>query len=347
MRTFLRISLLAALAAACGQGSTPGSVDLQGAGATFPYPLYSKWMAEYAKVSPRVRINYQAIGSGGGIKQITERTVDFGATDAPMSEDELKKAAGPILHIPMTIGAVVVAYNLPSASARLRFTPDLLAAVFLGEITSWGDPRIAAVNPGVALPADPITLVYRSDGSGTTAVFTSYLAAVSPVWKEKVGAGKSVKFPAGLGAKGNEGVAGQIKTTPGAIGYGELAYARQTGIAYASMQNAAGQMVEPTLEAVSAAAASFASGLPEDLRASIVNAPGAASYPIASFSYILVYADIADRAKGQALAAFLWWAIHDGQQYGPGLDYAPLPAAVVGQAETKLRSLRAGGQPAL
>jgi phosphate transport system substrate-binding protein len=317
------------------------AVNLQGAGATFPYPLYSKWVAEYQKVDPAVRINYQSIGSGGGIRQITERTVDFGASDAAMQEDELSRAQGKLLHIPTILGAVVVAYNVPGLN-DLKLSSEVVSGIFLGTIKKWNDPKIAKLNPDAKLPGDAITVAYRSDGSGTTAVFTEYLAKVSPAWKEKVGAGKSVSFPTGLGAKGNEGVAGQLKTTPGAIGYIELAYARQTKLPYASIQNQSGNFVRPTPEASTAAAAGVA--MPDDMRASIVDPPGADAYPISSFTYILVYEEQRDAVKGKALAEFLWWAIHDGQKFGTALDYAPLPPEVVTKIEAKLKTLKAGGQ---
>ncbi|MBN1960430.1 MAG: phosphate ABC transporter substrate-binding protein PstS [Deltaproteobacteria bacterium] len=316
------------------------SIDIHGAGATFPYPLYSKWMDEYHKIDPRVRINYQSIGSGGGIRQITERTVDFGATDAAMKESELAKLAKPIFHLPMTLGAVVVTYNLPGIKS-LKLTPELIAGIFLGEITKWNDKRIITVNQDIALPDQAIAVVSRSDGSGTTAVFTQYLAKISQTWKEKVGEGKSVKFPVGLGAKGNEGVAGQVKTSPGNIGYVELAYAIQTGLPYATIKNKAGSFVQPTLESITAAAAGSgdATQLPEDLRMSIVDAEGKDAYPIAAFTYILVYEEQAAAVKGKALVQFLWWAIHEGQKLAPPLHYAPLPQAVVTKVETKLKSL--------
>jgi phosphate transport system substrate-binding protein len=334
--------------AASGSTDTPktgGDVDLTGAGATFPYPLYSKWIAEYAKVDAHVHINYQSIGSGGGIKQITEKTVDFGASDAPMKDEELGKAPG-ILHIPTTLGAVVVSYNL-ELKDKLKLTPEIITGIYLGDIKTWDDKAIAAANPGVKLPSDPISVAYRSDGSGTTAVFTSYLATVSPAWKDKVGAGKSVSFPVGSGAKGNEGVAGLVKTTPGTIGYVELAYAKQTGLAFAQVQNAAGKFIDASPDSVSAAAASVADKMPDDFRVSIVNAPGDAAYPISSFTYLLVYQDAGDAVKGKALAQFLWWAIHDGQKLGAPLDYAPLPAAVVTKEEAKLHTLTAKGQALL
>lgn len=326
--------------------STGSPIDLQGAGATFPYPLYSKWVSEYQKVDPRVRINYQSIGSGGGIRQITERTVDFGATDAPMTDTELAKAAGKLLHVPMTLGAIVVTYNLEGVQG-LKLTPQAIAGIFLGEIKTWNDERIAESNPQTTLPGEPITVVHRTDGSGTTAVFTEYLAGVSPQWEGKVGAGKSVDFPVGLGAKGNEGVAGQVKTTPGSIGYVEIAYAKQTGLAFASIRNRAGKFVEPSLDSVTEAAASIAETMSEDLRVSIVDAAGEAAYPISAFTYILVYEHQEDAVKGRAMAQFLWWAVHEGQRFGPPLQYAPLPAQVVSAVEGTLRSLRADGRPLL
>jgi phosphate transport system substrate-binding protein len=333
-------------AAPSGEPGAPGNIDLHGAGATFPYPLYSKWVDEYQKSNPNVRINYQSIGSGGGIRQITERTVDFGASDAPMNEEEMGKAPGKLVHVPMTLGAVVVSYNMPSVPT-LTLSADVIAGIFLGDVKTWNDKKIAKLNPGVTLPKDPIGVAYRSDGSGTTAVFTDYLAKVGPAWKEKVGAGKSVKFPTGMGAKGNEGVAGQIKTTPGTIGYIELAYAKQTGLSVASLQNSAGKVVEASLDSISAAAAGVAATMPDDLRVSITNAPGEAAYPISAFTYILVYEEAQDAVKGKALAQFLWWAVHEGQALGAPLHYAPLPPQVVTKVEAKLKALKAGGQVAL
>jgi phosphate transport system substrate-binding protein len=330
---------------AAAKPAAPANIDLQGAGATFPFPLYSKWVSEYQKVDPRVRINYQSIGSGGGIRQITEKTVDFGASDAPMNAEELAKVPG-IVHVPTTLGAVVVAYNLPGVTA-LELSADTVAGIFLGEIKSWDDKKLKALNPNAKLPKQPIAIAYRSDGSGTTAVFTQYLAQVSPTWKDKVGAGKSVKFPSGMGAKGNEGVSGQLKTTPGSIGYVELAYAKQTNLTYASLRNHAGKVVEPSLAAIAAAAASVSANMPDDLRVSIVDAPGPEAYPISAFTYVLVYQDQADATKGKALAQFLWWAVHEGQSLGGPLHYGALPAEVVSRVEAKLRGLRAAGQPLL
>jgi phosphate transport system substrate-binding protein len=333
--------IAAALLAVVGGGTARADALLvTGAGATFPFPLYSKWFSDYNKLKPDVRFNYQSIGSGGGIKQITERTVDFGASDAPMSEEELAKAQG-IQHVPTVLGAVVVTYQAPVS--ELRLTPETLAGIFLGEITKWNDPRIAKDNPGAKLPDAQVTVVHRSDGSGTTYVFTDYLSKVAPEWKSKVGAGKSVKWPAGLGAKGNEGVTGLVKQTPGAIGYVELAYANQNKLSMATLRNHDGQFVRPSLEATSAAAAGV--DMPADYRVSITDAVGKDAYPIASFTYLLVYRDQQDRAKGEALVHFLWWAIHDGQRTAPGLDYAPLPKAVVAKLEKTLSSLTVQGKP--
>ena len=337
--TILRNTLLAVLATTVGFAQT---ISLQGAGATFPYPLYSKWMAEYQKINPTVQINYQSIGSGGGIKQILERTVDFGATDAAMTPQERAKATATLHHIPMTLGAVVVTYNVPGLSSGLKLSQEVLTDIFMGKITTWNDAKLTAINAGVKLPASPITVAYRSDGSGTTAVFTEYLAKISPEWKSSVGAGKSVKFPIGLGGKGNEGVTGVVKSTPGAIGYVELAYAKQNQMAMASIRNQAGKFVEPSLDGVTQAA--VGQKLPEDLCLSLVDNPGAKTYPIAAFSYILVYQEQQDATKGKALADFLWWAIHDGQKLGTALDYAPLPKDMIPVIEARLKMLTAGGK---
>jgi phosphate transport system substrate-binding protein len=350
----LTAGLVALGACSNQQGSAPGTepakepakeanINLTGAGASFPFPLYSKWVSDYQKRDPRVRINYQSIGSGGGIRQITERTVDFGGSDAQMTPAQLAKAPGRLLHIPTTLGAVVVTYNLAGVPAGLKLTPDVLAAIFLGEIKKWNDSKITVLNPGVTFPDQAVAVVHRSDGSGTTNVFTDYLAKVSPVWREKVGVGTSVKWPTGLGGKGNEGVTGQVKTTPGTLGYVELAYAIQNKLPYAQIKNQAGQFVEPKIESITAAAAGAAANMPEELAVSITDAPGAEAYPIAAFTYVLLYQGSADRTKAEALAKFLWWAIHDGQGLAAPLHYAPLPPAVVVRVEAKLRTLTAGG----
>ena len=341
-RTLVAAVALAFAAAACGDSSkgsdtsaaagqtVSSDVALTGAGATFPYPLYSKWFDAYA-AKTGVKINYQSIGSGGGIRQLSEQTVDFGATDAPMSDAELAKAkGGAILHFPTALGAVVITYNLPAVSAPLALSGDVVAAIYQGQITRWNDPRIAALNPGVTLPAADILVVHRSDGSGTSYVFTDYLAAVSPAWATMPGKGKEVQWPVGLGAKGNEGVAGQVRQSPGAIGYVELAYATQNKMATARIRNANGELVAPTIESVTAAAAGAAAKLPAttDYRVSIVNAPGTGVYPISSFTWIIVYEHQSDAAKKQTLVTFLRWALTDGQAMEAALDYAPLPEAM-------------------
>ncbi|MDT7808450.1 MAG: phosphate transport system substrate-binding protein [Acidobacteriota bacterium] len=326
-------------------GAESGAVRLQGAGATFPNPLYQKWLSEYGKAHADVKIDYQSIGSGGGIKQIKEQTVDFGASDAPMKDEDLKSAPGELLHIPTVLGAVVVTYNLQGIAQPLRFSPATIADIFLGQIKRWDDPALKADNPGVALPAADITVVHRSDGSGTSAVFTDYLSKVSPEWKEKVGAGTSPNWPVGQGGKGNEGVTGQVKNQPNTIGYIELAYAVQNKLPAALVKNASGNFVEPSLDAVTAAASESLATTPEDLRVSITNAGGQGAYPISSYTYILAYKDQKDASKGKALVDFLWWGIHDGEGFARDLQYAPLPADMVKRAEAKINSITSGGKP--
>lgn len=345
-RPVLVVGVLAAVLGTGGAGRAAAQQLVNGAGATFPYPLYSKWFDEYARIERGVRFNYQSIGSGGGIRQIIERTVDFGATDGPMTDDQLRKAPGEILHIPTVLGAVVATYNLPG-SPPLRFTPEVLAAIFLGKITSWSDPRVQADNPGARLPSQPIIVVHRSDGSGTTYIWVDYLSKVSREWEQKVGRGTSVRWPVGLGGKGNEGVAGQVKNTPGALGYVELAYAKTNKLPVASVRNQAGRFVEPSIESTTAAAAGAAKGMPPDFRVSLTNPPGDAAYPIASFTWLLVYRDQPDAVKGQALVRLLWWATHEGQRHASDLLYAPLPAEVVTQVEGKLRQITYQGKPLL
>lgn len=320
-----------------------GTVSLTGAGATFPYPIYSKWFDSYGRENP-VRVTYGSIGSGGGIRQVTEGTVDFGASDAPMNEEELAKAPG-MLHVPTVLGAVTVAYNLPGVQQPIRLSGNVLSDVFLGRITRWNDPRIAGLNPGAALPARDILVVYRTDGSGTTYVFTDYLSGVSPAWKQQVGVGKSVKWPVGLGAKGNEGVAGQVRQTEGAVGYVELAYARQTGLQTASVQNRSGQFVQPSVEATSAAAEGLAAqlGPNSDFRVSIVNPAGAAAYPIASWTYLLVPPQIQDCAKARALLDVVRWGMGaQGDAQASELHYAPLPADIERQVLARLQTVTCG-----
>src|SRR5437588_9809683 len=300
-------------------------MTINGAGATFPYPIYSKWFDEYAKVDPSVRFNYQSIGSGGGQKQILAQTVDFGASDGPMSDDNLAKATGKILHIPTVAGADVVTYNL-SGSLALKFDADTIAGIFLGQIKKWNDPKIAALNPGANLPDQEIVVVHRSDGSGTTYIWTDYLSKVSAEWKEKVGTNTSVNWPTGLGGKGNEGVAGQIKQTPGAVGYVELIYAIQNKMPYADVKNSAGSFVKPSIESVTTAMAT--AQIPDDFRFSMTNAPGQDSYPIAGATWLLVYEQQKDPAKGKKLVEFLKWALTKGEAMAKELSYAPLPDAL-------------------
>jgi phosphate transport system substrate-binding protein len=307
--------------------STTASAQMMinGAGATFPYPIYSKWFDEYAKVDPSVRFNYQSIGSGGGQKQILAQTVDFGASDGPMSDDNLAKASGKLLHIPTVAGADVVAYNLPGNPA-LKFDADTIAGIFLGQIKKWNDPKITALNPGGTLPDQEIVVVHRSDGSGTTYIWTDYLSKISPDWKTKVGTNTSVNWPTGIGGKGNEGVAGQIKQTQGALGYVELIYAVQNKMPYGEVKNSAGSFVKPSIESITAALAT--ADIPDDFRFSITNAPGADAYPIAGATWLLVYQQQKDAAKGSKLVEFLKWAAKDGEKMAKDLQYAPLPESL-------------------
>ena len=322
-----------------------GVVRLTGAGSTFVYPLFSKLFDEYQKMNPQVRVNYQSVGSGAGIRQLLERTVDFGATDAPMTDEQLREAPGPIVHLPVTLGAVVVVFNL-SGLTTLRLDGPTLAGLFLGEIGRWNDPRLQALNPDVALPNQPVAVVHRSDGSGTTYIFTAYLSAVSAAWRQRVGVGTAVAWPVGLGAKGNEGVAGQVRQTPGAVGYVELTYASQNNLPMATLRNRAGAWVEPRLPAITAAAASLAQ-IPEDLRFLLVDMPGAEAYPLVGVTWVLLYQEAADPVKGRALAELFWWVLHEGQRYAAPLQYAPLPPGLVERGAAKLRQLTHRGQPLL
>jgi phosphate transport system substrate-binding protein len=336
VRHVSRLALAAAAIVVCAAPTT--AQDLTGAGATFPNPIYSKWFSDYA-TKTGVKINYQPIGSGGGIRQLSEQTVDFGATDAPMSDEELAKTkGGAVMHIPTVLGAVVVTYNVPEISKALKLDGATLADIFLGKITKWNDARIAALNGGAKLPGTDILVVHRSDGSGTSYVFTDYLASVSPAWAAKPGKGKEVQWPVGLGGKGNEGVAGQVKQIPGSIGYVELAYAKQNKLAYADMKNASGAFVTPTIEAVTAAASGAVAKLPPttDYRISIVNAAGKDAYPISSFTWLLVYKQQPDAAKGKKLLDFVRWALTEGEKSAATLDYAPLPAAMSKQLLKRL-----------
>jgi phosphate transport system substrate-binding protein len=319
-------------------------VALTGAGATFPYPIYAKWMSDYA-AQTGVKINYQSIGSGGGVRQFQEQTVDFGASDAPMSDAEIARAkGGAVMHFPTVIGADVVTYNLSQVTQPLRLTGDVIADIFLGVVTKWNDPKLAALNPGVALPNQDILVVHRSDGSGTTFIWTDYLATVSQAWSSGPGRGKEVQWPVGLGGKGNEGVAGQVKQTPGSIGYVELAYAHQNKLPVARVRNVAGHFVEPTIESITAAAAGAMSrmGPSSDYRVSIVDAAGEQSYPIASFTWLLVYQQQPDATKGKRLVDFLRWIYSEGQNAAAALDYAPLPAELRAQLTQRLADIRVG-----
>ncbi|PYJ35677.1 MAG: phosphate ABC transporter substrate-binding protein PstS [Verrucomicrobia bacterium] len=317
--------------------SASAQMMINGAGATFPYPIYSKWFDAYTKVDPSVRFNYQSIGSGGGQKQILAQTVDFGASDGPMSDDNLAKAPGKLLHIPTVAGADVVAYNLPG-NPKLKLDADTIAGIFLGQIKKWGDPKITALNAGAKLPDQEIVVVHRSDGSGTTYIWTDYLSKISPEWKTKVGTNTSVNWPTGIGGKGNEGVAGQIKQTPGALGYVELIYAIQNKMPYADVKNSAGEFVTPTLESITAALAT--AEIPDDFRFSMTNAPGKDAYPICGATWLLVYQQQKDPAKGKKLVEFLKWAAKDGEKMAKDLNYAPLPDSVQQRVLTRINEIK-------
>jgi phosphate transport system substrate-binding protein len=312
--------------------------QLNGAGATFPYPMYSKWFSEYNKLHPDVQINYQSIGSGGGIRQVLASTVDFGASDGPMTDEQLKEAKTKILHIPTVLGADVPAYNVPGINGEVKFTPEALAGIFLGKIQKWNDPAITQANPGVKFPDKSIVVVHRSDGSGTTYIFTDYLSKVSKEWESAVGKGTSVKWPVGLGGKGNEGVAGQIRQLEGSIGYIELIYAVENKITYGSVKNSAGNFVKASLEGVTEAAASSPS-MPADFRVSITNAPGKTAYPISSFTWLLIPEQAQDPKKGKIIADFLEWMVTSGQKMTGQLSYAPLPANVVEKVKAAIKQI--------
>ena len=328
MRKLLGFALLAIFAAAPAWAQ-----NINAAGATFPYPIYSKWFDEYHKLHPNIQINYQSIGSGGGIRQLLDKTVDFGASDGPMTDEQLQQAGFKVLHFPTVLGADVPSYNIPGVTAELRFTPEALAGIFLGKVTKWNDPAIAGPNPGVKLPAEDIVVVHRSDGSGTTYIWTDYLSKVSSEWQSKVGKNTSVNWPVGLGGKGNEGVAGLIKQTPNSLGYIELIYAVQNSISYGTVKNAAGEFVKASLAGVSAAAAGAAKSMPEDFRVSITNPPGKDAYPISSFTWLLIPAQIQDAAKKTAIKDFLGWMLTSGQQFCEPLAYAKLPKEVVAKEQ--------------
>src|SRR5436190_1361310 len=318
-----------ALAAAAAVPAAAQNLQINGAGATFPYPIYSKWFSEYNKLHPTIQINYQSIGSGGGIRQLTNQTVFFGASDGPMTADQIQAAGARILHLPAVLGGVVPVYNIPDFSGELRFSGPLLADVFLGKVTRWNDPALARENPGVTLPGGDITVVHRSDGSGTTYIWVDYLAKVSPEWKQRVGVATSVNWPVGVGGKGNEGVAGLVKQTPGSIGYVELIYALQNKIAYGAVRNMDGNYVKASLDTITQAAAATEGKMPADFRVSITNAPGKNAYPIASFTWLLFYESPKDKDRARAMVDFMKWALGDGQKYAADLGYAPLPASVV------------------
>jgi phosphate transport system substrate-binding protein len=331
-RTVLLLAFLALpLVAFC-------QTTLNGAGATFPYPMYSKWFSDYNKLHPDIQINYQSIGSGGGIRQVLNGTVDFGASDGPMTDEQLQQAKFKILHIPTVLGAAVPAYNVPGVPADVKFTPEVLANIFLGKITNWNDAALSKLNPGVKFPDQAIIVVHRSDGSGTSYIWTDYLSKVSPEWQSSVGKGTSVKWPVGLGGKGNEGVAGQIRQLPGALGYVELIYALQNNISFGSVQNSAGTFVKASLAGVTEAAASVKT-MPADFRVSITNAPGKNAYPISSFTWLLIPIPAKDPSKGKILADFLNWMVTDGQKMTAPLSYAPLPESVAEKVKIAIKQV--------
>jgi len=318
-----KVVLCVLLLACCALAQT----QLNGAGATFPYPIYSKWFNEYHNLHSDIQINYQSIGSGGGIRQVTAGTVDFGASDGPMTDEQLAQSKVKLLHVPTVLGAVVPAYNIPGVSGEVKFTPDILAGIFLGKITNWSDASIAKVNPDIKFPSQAITVAHRSDGSGTTYIWTDYLSKISPDWRDTVGKGTSVKWPVGVGGKGNEGVAGLIRQLPGSIGYIELIYALQNKINYGSVRNSPGQFIKASLESTTAAAAGVK--VPADFRVSITNSPAKTAYPIASFTWLLIPTNPTDQNKGKILKDFLFWMLDQGQSMTEALSYAPLPKAVV------------------
>ena len=337
----MNFRLIAALAAALiATTATAQKVQINGAGATFPNPIYSKWFAEYNRMHPNVEINYQSIGSGGGIRQLTAQTVFFGATDGPMTNDQIFAAGAPILHLPTVLGGVVPVYEIPGVSGEIRFTGRILADIFLGKITRWNDPAIKSVNPNFNLPNLDITVVHRSDGSGTSYIWCDYLSKVSPDYRKTVGVATSVNWPIGVGGKGNEGVSGLVKQTPGAIGYVELIYAIQNKISYGSVQNASGEFVRATTETVSNAAAQAARSMPKDFRVSITNAPGHDVYPVSSFTWLLFYENPKDKQRARIMKDFVKWALTEGQRFAPDLGYAPLPAEVVNQEMQALGRIR-------
>ena len=348
---YIALALAVTVVTACGGGNTQpvtansggastAGAQINGAGATFPNAIYSKWFSEYNKLHPDVRVNYQPIGSGGGIQQITNQTVFFGATDGPMTDEQLKMAPGPILHLPTVLGAVVPVYNVPGVTSELKFTGQVLADIYLGKIKKWNDAAIAKLNPDAKLPATDVTVVHRSDGSGTTYIFVDYLSKVSPDFKSTVGVATSVRWPAGVGGKGNDGVSGLVSQTPGSIGYVELIYALQNKIAFGSVQNANGEFVKASVDAVTKAAAAAAATMPADFRVSITNAQGAGAYPISSFTWMLFYEQPKDKASAKTMVDFMHWALTDGQNYCADLGYAPLPSNVVTLEQAALNKIQ-------
>ena len=336
--------LFLAVLALVAIGVAQAALSINGAGATFPYPMYSKWFDDYHKKNPDIQINYQSIGSGGGIKQVTEGTVDFGASDGPMNDEQLKayqdKHGFPILHFPTVLGADVPTYNISGVTGELNFTPEAIAAIFLGKVTKWNDPLIAGANKGVNLPGDEIVVVHRSDGSGTSYIWTDYLSKVSDEWKNKVGKGTSVNWPVGLGGKGNEGVAGLVKQTPNAFGYVELIYAIQNKMPYGKVKNSSGEFIKADLASVTAAAAGAAKNMPDDFRVSITDAPGKTAYPISSFTWLLIPSKFSDGARHDAIKGFLKWMLTDGQNEVEALSYAKLPKEVVAKEMKALDNIQ-------
>jgi phosphate transport system substrate-binding protein len=340
----LKLCMVMALAAVL-TGVSSAQTNLNGAGATFPNPIYQKWFTEYHNTNKDVQINYQSIGSGGGIKQLQTGTVDFGASDGPMTDEQLAQTPGKVFHIPTVLGAVVPTYNIQGVSSDLKFSPDVLADIYLGNIKKWNDPRLAKANPGVKFPDEDIAVIHRSDGSGTTYIFTDFLSKVSTTWKDKVGKATSVNWPVGLGGKGNEGVSGMVKQTEGSIGYVELIYALANKMSYGSVQNVSGAFVKASLDSVTAAAASV-KDMPDDFRVSITNAPGKAAYPISSFTWLLVPAEWSDATKEKAFVAFLNWMVDKGQTMTEDLSYAPLPKSVATKVKARIKEVKVKGQTA-
>lgn len=332
-----------ALASSCSR-TADGPKVIDGAGATLPFPLYAGWSSEFARVEPSVRVNYQPLGSGAGMRQMSDGVIDFGATDEPMSDEQLKRSPTPLVHVPMTIGAVVVTYNVPGIT-EMKLAPEVVADVFRGVVVRWDDPRVRETNPNLPLPSEPITVIHRADGSGTSATFTTFLSRHSTAWRADIGAGVTPRFPVGVGARGNDGVTAYVKATPYAIGYVERGYARQAGLPAVLVRNRSGNYVAPTLDSLDRAARSAMARMPEDLRLSIVDSEDEGAYPIAALSFIILPRDARERPKAEALARFVWWGLHEGQRHAAALDYAPLPAEIVTRAERAMKGLRAEGKP--